>query len=156
MKRGSTILLDTNVLLSVTDRARHDHAYCREVFERTADCGVHLMVIGQVLREYLVVATRPVAANGLGLRPTQAVANINQFRTLAHLLPDTREVSAELIALVTEHGLEGTRVHDANIIAAAHYHHLDAIVTANTSDYEGVSRTRLLTPKEAATTMRDL
>lgn len=66
MTRGSTLLLDTNVLLSATDRSRNSHASCTELFELLPAAGVHPVTIGQVLREYLVVATRPVEVNGLG------------------------------------------------------------------------------------------
>ncbi len=156
MTRGSTLLLDTNVLLSATDRARLEHASCLELLRRAADSGVHFVVTGQVLREYLVVATRSIEANGLGLSPAQAVRNTNEFRTRVHLLPETREVSSELTRLVAEHSVQGKRIHDANIVAAAHHHHVGAIITANTVDYDGLCRVSVLTPAHAMDAMQEL
>jgi len=156
MTRGSTLLLDTNVLLTATDRARTDHTSCLELLRESADSGVHFAIIGQIVREYLVVATRPVDANGLGLSPAQAIRNIREFRGRAHLLPETREVAAELIRLVDEHALQGKRVHDANVVAAAHHHHVSAIVTSNTADYEGLCRIPVLTPADTIGAIRAL
>jgi len=87
MTRGSLLLLDTNVLLAATDVSRDSHALCTELFQLPVGTGVHLVTIGQILREYLVVATRPVEVNGLGLDTTDAVRNIRAFRTRTHLLP---------------------------------------------------------------------
>src|SRR5262249_22065668 len=42
--------------------------------------GIVLAAGTQVLREYLAVATRPVAVNGLGLATADALANVAAFR----------------------------------------------------------------------------
>jgi predicted nucleic acid-binding protein len=149
MKRGNTFLIDTNVLLGATDVSRSNHTDCIELLARFGSAGVHLVTIGQVLREYLVVATRPVEVNGLGLSGDDAVRNVRSFRTRIHLLPETIEVHDELVAMVGRYGMKGKRIHDANIAAAARYHRINGIVTANTGDYGEVSEVPLLTPNEA-------
>lgn len=156
MTRGSTLLLDTNVLLGATDRSRESHLACSDLFQLPSQTGVHFVTIGQILREYLVVATRPVAVNGLGLDTTEAVRNIRAFRTRAHLIPETVEVHAELIALVESNSLQGKRIHDANVVAAATYYRIDGIVTDNAGDYAGISQVRVLSPFSAVDELREL
>jgi predicted nucleic acid-binding protein len=156
MTRGSTLLLDTNVLLGATDRSRDSHLVCTELFQLPSQAGVHLVTIGQILREYLVVATRPVEVNGLGLDAAEAVGNIRAFRTRVHLLPETGEVHDELITLVESNTLRGKRIHDANVVAAAMYHHADAIVTDNAGDYAGISRVPVLSSGAAVDALREL
>lgn len=43
---------------------------------------------------------------GLGLSPAQALRNIREFRTRTHLLPESRNVDAELKRLVDEHAVQ--------------------------------------------------
>lgn len=60
------VFVDTNVLLAASDPSRPHHHQALHVFDRWPSEGVMLLASGQVLREYLVVATRPLQANGLG------------------------------------------------------------------------------------------
>jgi predicted nucleic acid-binding protein len=156
MTRGSTLLLDTNVLLGATDRSRDSHLVCNELFRLPPQAGVHLVTTPQVLREYLVVATRPVDGNGLGLDTTDAVRNIRTFRTRAHLLPEGVEVYDELISLVESNVLSGKRIHDANVIAAASYHNVSAIITDNTGNYSDFGRVLVLSTAVAVGELREL
>jgi predicted nucleic acid-binding protein len=156
MTCGSTLLLDTNVLLAATDESRDSHVFCTELFQLPTQVGVHLVTIGQILREYLLVATRPVSANGLGLHAIEAVRNIRAFRTRTHLLPESVEIHQELIALVETHSLKGKRIHDANVAAAAGYHNVSAIITDNTDDYTGISTVPVLSSHSAVDELRKL
>lgn len=151
---GSLLLLDTNVLLAATDVSRDSHLLCTELFRLPARTGVHLVTIGPILREYLVVATRPVEVNGLGLHTTDAVRNIRAFRTRTHLLPESPEVHRELVALVEAHALKGKRIHDANLAAAAGYHHVSAIVTDSTDDYAAISPVPVISSRSAVDALR--
>jgi len=117
---------------------------------------VHLVTIPQVLREYLVVATRPVEVNGLDLSTTDVLRNIRAFRTRVHLLPESIEVHNELMDIVESNSLSGERVHDANVIAAANYHHVSAIITDNAGDYSGLGGTPVLSPIPAVDELREL
>ena len=57
---GELLLDDTNVFLSATDRSRKHHAEARELLQAAGAGKAILAVSGQIIREYLVVATRPV------------------------------------------------------------------------------------------------
>ena len=77
---------------------------------------------GQVLREYLVVATRPAEVNGLGLSVPDALANVDEFARHLDLYDETVAVSTRLRQLALDHDLRGKRLHDANIVATMSVH----------------------------------
>ena len=94
-----------------------------------------LVASGQVVREYLVVATRPIERNGLGLSVTDAEANVNEFLRHLELYDETEEVSRCLRQLAVTHSLRGKRLHDANIVATMSVHGISTIVTQNGGDF---------------------
>ena len=93
-------------------------------------------VSGQILREYLVVATRPLASNGLALSPAEAIANTVAFRSLMPRLEENDEVHERLAQLVLAHECRGVVIHDANVVATALTHGIPAIVTENEGDFQ--------------------
>jgi len=153
MKRGDLLFLDTNIFLSATDASRAEHTSCRSILERAIVAGLHPVISGQVVREYLVVATRPVANNGLGLRPSTALDNVSEFQTCAHLLPESVEVTRHLLALLKSANLSGKRIHDANIAAVMIIHGVTTIATANIDDYAGLPGVTSRTPTDTLFTI---
>lgn len=132
---GEILFLDTNVLLTATDELRSHHLEAQRLITESGARGVHLAASGQVLREYLVVATRPRDANGLGLDVNDAVGNLSEFLRHLHLYDENEEVSRRLRRLATVHGLRGRRLHDANIAATMSVHGVHLIVTRNEGDF---------------------
>ena len=140
------LLVDTNVLLEATDEGRTHHTDARTLVES----GPRLVLAAQVIREYLVVATRPVDANGLGLTSRQALENLREFRRDIRLLPEEKPVLPTFLDLVDRTGCTGKRIHDAHIVATAKVHGVDAIVSLNVGDLSGVLDTvAVMTPGQA-------
>jgi predicted nucleic acid-binding protein len=127
--------VDTNVLLAATVPARPDHLPALACLER-GFAERALCLSGQVLREYVAVATRPIAANGLGLTHAQALENTRQFRQRATFLREDEHVHAALIALLQATGSVGKQVHDANIVATMLAHGVGELLTLNPRDFE--------------------
>lgn len=127
-------ILDTNVLVSSTASRRKLHEVAQNVVQWPI-LGKHACVSGQILREYLVVATRPSESNGLGLTPAEAVANVSAFRSLMPCLEENEEVQERLAELVLTHECRGVVIHDANVVATALAHGVPAIVTENWEDF---------------------
>ena len=127
-------LFDTNVLVSATASQRRLHQVAQRLV-RGASLAEPTYVSGQILREYLVVATRPLASNGLALPPAEAVANTTAFRSLMHCLEENDEVHERLAQLVLTHECRGVAIHDANVVATALTHRVPAIVTENWGDF---------------------
>ena len=97
--------------------------------------GLHLAVSGQILREYLVVATRPVDVNGLGLDTRDAVANVKAFLHYVGMYEETGASADRLHQFGLTHHLRGKRFHDANIVATMSVHGIRSLVTDNVRDF---------------------
>lgn len=143
-----TFFVDTNVLVAATDRSRATHSAALRLFDQVPRFGGHLAWSGQVKREYLVVATRPLAGNGLGLRPSSAVENTRQFSNQMHMLEENGQVSRRLEELVIKHELKGKRIHDANIVATMTEAGLTLLITDDSTDYQAFDSIRVLHPSE--------
>jgi predicted nucleic acid-binding protein len=128
-------LIDTNVFLSAVDAGRPERGKAIQALEDWPAQGVALYTTTQVLREFLVVATRPTTANGLGLAPPDALSDVAEFAQATTVLPETIDSWRRLLQLVQEFGLTGVRVHDANIVACALVNGIGAVVTGNAADF---------------------
>ena len=96
---------------------------------------IPLCTSGQVLREYLVVATRPAELNGLGLGISKALENVNAIRARLRFLNENRAV-LRLRAPLDDVDCSGKQIHDANVVATALSHGVQRILTSNTQDFE--------------------
>lgn len=135
-KVAERAFLDTNVLLAATDEGREGHYRADAALNEWPESGVALYSSGQVLREYLCVATRPVASNGLGLARLDAVENARSLRTRLRLLTEDEKVNERLLDLLAETDCTGKQIHDANIVATMLAHGVETLVTANPADFE--------------------
>ncbi len=111
MPVAERLLVDTNILPEATDAKRPYRQEARELIESYRG----LVLPAQVIREYLVVTTRPTAANGLGMSlrtrsPTRAsfVAQFDCCRRTnpccprRHVLLSTTEVGVCLSEAVNK------------------------------------------------------
>ena len=130
-----SLFVDTNVLLTATDESRPLHLEALNLLSGIIRRDKRLAASGQVIREYLVVATRPVENNGLGLSVADAEANVTEFLRRLDLYDETEEVSRRLRQLVTTHNLRGKRLHDANIVATMTVHGIHTLLTQNGTDF---------------------
>ncbi|MEK7704390.1 MAG: PIN domain-containing protein [Myxococcota bacterium] len=129
------LFCDTNVLLSAIDRRRTLHAQALHVLNVLPNQGVALCVSGQVLRELVVVCTRPIEANGLGMPLGSALENVVAISGRCRLLEETRVVHEKLIELLRAHDVLGKQAHDANVVATMLTHGVRDLVTANVGDF---------------------
>lgn len=131
------VVVDTNVLLTATDRSRdhHDAAtrFLNEDVRRLAICP-------QIVREYLAVTSRPVDVNGLGLSSEDAVANVEQLLEGMEVLTEGPATTLSLMELIVARPSVGKQVHDANVVAVALAHRAAAIVTENTRHFARFAR----------------
>jgi predicted nucleic acid-binding protein len=133
---ADAVLVDTNVLLEATAPARDLHRAGRGVFDEWPNRGVRLCLSGQVLREYLVVATRGAEVNGLGLGIGAALDNVAAFLDRCRFLPEDGAVARHLRELLRNFPCTGKRIHDANLVATGLVHGVTKLVTANAKDFE--------------------
>jgi predicted nucleic acid-binding protein len=130
------VMLDTNVFLAATDESRAEHSGALAILNRWPDGNTTLYASGQILREYLAVATRPADKNGLGLKPAEAVGNVRAIQERTTLLEEDSRVTDRLLRLLDDVECGGKQVHDANVVATLLVHGIGTIVTMNTRDFE--------------------
>jgi predicted nucleic acid-binding protein len=128
-------MLDTNILLTATDEGRAGYKVALDLLNNWPAQGTTLYTSGQVIREYLGVATRPAAQNGLGLTVPDALDNARAFRSRMRLLTEDAKVANRLAELLRETKSGGKQVHDANVVATMLVHGVDTVVTLNTVDF---------------------
>lgn len=145
---GESIFFDTNILLIATDESRKGHSDAKFLLNTLLKQGVNICFSGQVAREYLVVASRPVRVNGLGLSSDHAVHNITAFKERSLFLEETRFTSELLQHMVLHYDLKGKRIHDANIIATMRTHRIKYLLTENPADFECFGDVELVTLKD--------
>jgi predicted nucleic acid-binding protein len=142
------VFLDTNVLLAATDEGRAEHAAALAVLDEWPGAGTTLYTSGQVIREYLSVATRPVERNGLGLARVDALSNARALYARLQSIDESRKVTERLLVLLDEVECTGKQVHDANIVGIMLAHGIDVLVTLNTDDFVRFDHyVRIVTPK---------
>jgi len=139
MKEDRAVLVDTNVLLSATVPLRSLHRAALAVFNDWPNQGIILATSAQVFREYLVVATRPVEANGLGFGSEDALGNVAAFQGRIRLLQDNEQTWDRLRFLVSSYRCLGKQIHDANLVATALASGVTRLVTANGGDFSRFS-----------------
>jgi predicted nucleic acid-binding protein len=141
---GESVFVDTNVLLTATAPARPLHRAAQQVLAAWPPMGVELCVSGQVVREYLVVATRPSQVNGLALTMADARRNIEAVLQRTRLLDENDAVLRRLLALLGKSRIMGKRVHDAGIVATAEAHRVRKLVTDNAAHFVGLGELEVL------------
>lgn len=129
------VLLDTNILLAATDEGCPNHGLALDALNEWPSRGATCYTSPQVLREYLVVCTRPASANGLGLTQAEALGNVRALRGHLRLLDESEKVFDALVNLLDAVPCVGKQVHDANLVATASSHGVGAITTQNVSDF---------------------
>src|SRR5947209_3852504 len=110
------VLLDTNILGRMVEAGHAQHATATDaalIARGDTPC-----LVPQVLYEFWVVLTRPLASNGLGYSPAQADAELTRLSALYPLLLDSPAIFTEWRRLVTTHGVSGKNGHDARLVAA--------------------------------------
>lgn len=127
--------LDTNILLAATDEARQEHEQAVAALNVWPASGLVLYTSGQIMREYLAVATSPVDQNGLGMARLDAVANVRALRARLTLLTEDTKVSDRLLELLETVECGGKQIHDANVVATMLIHGIDTLVTMNVDDF---------------------
>jgi len=97
---------------------------------------LHLAISNQIVREYLVVATRPVSVNGLGLSTKDSLHNIKQFMNNCLIIEETEITLNLLIEYVSKYNISGKHIHDINLIAIMATYNIEILITLNPADFK--------------------
>lgn len=130
-----SVLVDTNVLLRRIEPLHDHHHHAVDATARLVESAEPVHVTPQNIAEFWAVATRPVARNGLGLRPAIAAAEIDRIERVFATLPDEPAIHAVWKRLVITHGVIGSKVYDARLVAAMTVYGIGRILTFNGADF---------------------
>ena len=111
------LVLDSTVLIAALDKARISHLKARDLLSSD----VTKAVTTQTLRESLAVATKPIAANGLGMDISIAWKSITAMRMACDRLlyeNDKWWASYDLLVLDVQPG--GRSIYDLGQVAHVH------------------------------------
>jgi predicted nucleic acid-binding protein len=144
------ILLDTNLLGRITDRADPQCPIARRAIHSLLAAGERLILAPQNLYEFWAVATRkpglpPAGQNGLGMATEQASQWLGFFMRRFTVLPDREDLLARWHDLVRVLGITGLRSYDARLVAAMQSYGITRLLTFN-ADHFGIYPIRVLDP----------
>jgi predicted nucleic acid-binding protein len=142
------ILLDTNVVLRLSDAGQAMHDQAMAAVDWLDANGHECVIVPQVLYEYWVVATRPAQQNGLGMSVVDADLAISQWITVFRLLRDERGIFTFWRELVATNGVKGKTAHDARLVAAMLRHGLTDLLSFNKPDFARFTAIATYTPAE--------
>lgn len=134
------ILLDTNLLVRVTNSTDLQCACARQAIHQLLSRGSQVIVVPQVLYEFWVVATRnagatPRGQNGLGMSTDQANQWLAFFQRRFTVLPDRADLLGRWQLLVRTNAVRGYRAHDARLVAAMETYGIATLMTFNGGDF---------------------
>ena len=145
------ILLDTNILLRYARTAAPAFVTVDTAINTLHANGDVLCVVPQNIYEFWAAATRPAAANGLGLSVPECQVQVARIKRLFHLLPDLPTLFVEWEALVGAHACHGRVSFDARLVAAMRTHGLTRLLTFNGPDFARFPGLSILDPAALAT-----
>lgn len=139
-------LLDTNILLRSRDIASPDYNLVDRTIRYLISNNHRCFITPQVLIEFWVVATRPVAVNGLGWTPEETERAVQMLINQFELLEETSDIFPIWLSLATTHRISGKRTHDLRIQAVVIAHNISHILTLNPQDFVEVEGITIVHP----------
>lgn len=131
---ADSLFVDTNVLVYANVLEAPLHACALDAIHAARQAGRVLWISRQVIREYLVVMTRPQAFENLPR--TTVLEQVHRFVAHFQVADETPAVTAHLLALMETYAIGGKQVHDANLVATMQAHHIRCLLTHNTQDFQ--------------------
>lgn len=143
-------LLDTNILLRIAQPSHTMHLEARKCVQALLRRKEALHIVPQVIFEFWVVASRPIANNGLGLSLDHVKRKIAKAESFFRLALDTPVIYREWLRVVDSYSVSGTPAHDARLVAAMKVHGISHIITFNIDDFKRYHGTEItvVTPAE--------
>ncbi len=141
-------LVDANFLLRIAQPQSTQHSIAISASIELSNAGIELCLVPQTLYEYWVVATRPVAVNGLGLSVPEVESLVNELLNDLTLLRDERGIFTHWYELVVKYSVHGKIAHDTRLVAAMKRHGLNNLLTFNRPDFARFPGINVFTPEE--------
>lgn len=131
---GARVFIDTNVLLRATITQFTSYDQTQQVLSELLARNTELWISRQVIREYIVQATRPQVVSFI-MTPDEILSRYKAMMSVFQIADETAEVTAQLIALLHTYPTGGKQIHDANIVATMLANGVDTLLTMNVADF---------------------
>ena len=137
------IFLDTNILVYLANEDSPFHLRIVKKFKEIAREN-ELWILRQVLREYVVVMTRPgIIEKPLSSR--EIALDIEKWESNFQIADETEEVTGILVELIKTYDIKGKRIHDVNIVATMMVNSIQTLFTLNAGDFKKFEELQLAT-----------
>jgi predicted nucleic acid-binding protein len=143
-------LLDTNVLLRSSQPSSPHHFIATAAVNALLDANRVLCISSQTIYEFLAVATRSLAENGLAMKQADADAQLTALLAGFEVLYDSFAVASELRRLMIAHQIVGKKIHDARLVATMSAHNISELLTFNDADFKRFAHITLLSTDDVA------
>lgn len=130
-------LLDTNILLRLSDASSAEHAVAKQAINKLWQRGDNVFVTAQNLTEFWTVATRPLSANGFGWDTVKTRVEVEQILQQFTLLEEDFRILPIWLAMVSANSIKGKRTHDIRLLAVMQAHQVTHLLTFNVADFSG-------------------
>lgn len=129
----NALFVDTNVLVyaNVIETPFHEQALA--AIKAAYQANRTIWISRQVIREYLVILTRPQAFQNLP--KATVLEQVDQFIGRFQVADDTASVTCQLVKLMRDFQVGGKQVHDANIVATMQVQGIRHLLTHNEKDF---------------------
>lgn len=142
------ILIDTNILLRAV-QPRHPAARTAINAIKKLHRQQHLLCLApQNIVEFWSVCTRPVDVNGLGLSITGTERHVRRLKHIFPIVSDSLQTFHVWHELVLQHGIAGTKVHDARLVGVMRVHGISGILTFNVRDFARYDNITVIQPDQ--------
>lgn len=128
------LFIDTNVLVYASIIESPFHQAARQALAVAQSHYGSLWISSQVIREFLVVLTRPQTFSDL---PHDVVLRqVADFCQRFQIADDSAAVRQYLLSLIDALQISGKQIHDANIVATMQAYGIGTLLTHNTKDFQ--------------------
>lgn len=148
-------LLDTNVILRFSNPSDRQYELVVDAIATLLQQGDECYLTAQVLIEFWVVATRPIASNGLGWPIPRVHTAIEELRDRFPMAEETSHIFPKWLSLVATNQVRGKRTHDARIVAVMLTSDVSHILTLNPDDFSGMPGIAVVHPRNILQTIQE-
>jgi predicted nucleic acid-binding protein len=142
------VLVDTNIIVRCRETRHPEHVNCVQALRLLVNSTELPVVCSQVLIEFWATATRPTAANGLGLSTAAADDAVTELLETIDCLPEPSDIFVRWRVLVRQASALGRQVFDARLAALMKLEQIPRLLTLNGSDFVPYPFITAVTPVE--------
>lgn len=139
------ILVDTNILCRLAQPTHKHHQAAKRAVNKLREQQI-FYVCTQSLYEYYFVLTKPLASNGFGYSPEQAVKELQETQNIFSVIYESQKTYDAWRRLITEHKLKNRPIFDAKIVSCMIIHKIPTILTFNDQDFRYFKEISVLNP----------